>query len=98
MGVPTIKLSRGIHVMHLFYRVDRVKWAGLASGESQSTLARLQKLTAANSAASNPRLVSYVNVGGKADLAFMLYAAELGTLSEMHRQLEACFPPGTLQP
>jgi chlorite dismutase len=38
-----------------------------------------------------------VNVGGKADLAFILYAAELGQLSQMQRDLEGCFPPGTLQ-
>lgn len=97
MAVPTIKLTRGIHVMHLFYRIDRVRWNALVEGESALTLARMRKLMEANSAPSNPRLVSYVNVGGKADLAFILYAAELGKLSEMHRQLEACFPAGTLE-
>jgi peroxiredoxin len=98
MAIPTIKLSRGIHVLHLFYRLDRVKWNALAEAESKLTLARLEKLVAANSAASNPRLVTYVNVGGKADLAFILYAAELGTLSQMHHELEGCFPAGVLQP
>jgi peroxiredoxin len=97
MSIPNIKLSRGIHVLHLFYRVDRVKWSMLA-GESPLVLKRLERLMAANSAPSNPRVVSYVNVGGKADLAFMLYAAELGQLSQMHRDLEACFPAGSLQP
>jgi peroxiredoxin len=98
MAIPTIKLSRGIHVLHAFYRVDRMKWNSLVEGESKRTLARLEKLVASNSAASNPRLVTYVNVGGKADLAFILYAAELGTLSKMHRELEGCFPAGVLQP
>jgi chlorite dismutase len=67
-------------------------------GESKLSLARLEKLVAANSAPSNPRVVTYVNVGGKADLAFIIYAAELATLSQLQRQLEACFPAGTLQP
>src|SRR5262245_7797703 len=98
MGTSNIKLTRGIHLMHLFYRIDRVKWISLVEGESKLALARLQKLAEANSAPSNPRLVSYVNVGGKSDLVFMLYAAELGQLSQMHRDLEACFPAGTLQP
>src|SRR5262245_45886932 len=97
MGVPTIRLARGIHVMHLFYKIDRVKWTALVDGESKLALARLQKLSEANNAPSNPRLVSYVNVGGKADLGFMLYAAELGTISQMQRDLEASFPPGILE-
>ncbi len=84
--------------MHAFYRIDRVKWSQLVDGESQLTQARLEGLCSRNSAASHPRLVSYVNVGGKADLVFMLHALELGQLSQMHRELEACFPAGTLQP
>jgi len=98
MAIPSIKLTRGIHVLHLFYRLDRVRWKGLANTESGLTLSRLEQLLAAHNAASNPRLVSYVNVGGKADLAFMIYAAELAQLSQIHRDLEACFPAGTLQP
>jgi len=98
MPNPSIKLTRGIHVLHLFYRIDRVKWSTLVAGESKMSLSRLQQLTEANSAPSNPRLVSYVNVGGKADLAFILYAAELGQLSQTHHDLEACLPPGTLMP
>jgi hydrogen peroxide-dependent heme synthase len=97
MGVPTVKLSRGIHVMHLFYRIDRAKWNALAAGESKQTLEKLQRLCEANNAPSNPRLKSYVNIGGKADLAFIIYAAELGQVSAIHRALEACFPVGTLQ-
>jgi peroxiredoxin len=97
MSVPTIKLRRGIHVMHLFYRIDRVRWTVLEEGESQLALKHLRQLADANAAASNPRLVSYVNVGGKADLAFILYAAELAMLSQMHQELERCFPAGTLQ-
>jgi chlorite dismutase len=42
--------------------------------------------------------VTYVNVGNKADLAFIIYAAELAQLSAIHRQLEAAFPVGTLDP
>ena len=97
MAIPTVKLSRGIHVLHLFYRIDRAKWKTLAEGESKAVLQRLQKLCEANSAASNPRLATYVNVGGKADLAFIIYAAELAQLSSIHRQLEACFPVGSLE-
>src|SRR4029079_15826429 len=46
---------------------------------------------------SHPKLVTYANVGAKADLVFMIYAAELGHLAQIHRELEACFAPGVLQ-
>jgi len=97
MSVPTVKLNRGIHVMHIFYKIDRLRWQSIGASESKQALSKLETLTKANSAPSNPRLVSYVNVGGKADLAFMIYAAELGQLGSIHRELELCFPPGTLQ-
>lgn len=93
----SVKLDRGIHVMHLFYRIDREGWSRLAVGESAQSRARLEALCAANAAASHPRLATYANVGGKADLAFMLYAADLLQIGRMHRELEACFSPGVLQ-
>jgi len=95
--MPTVKLTRGIHVLHLFYRIDRTRWSELEPGTSAGALKKLEALAQANSAASNPRLTTYANVGGKADLVFMLMAAELGQVGQMHRDLEACFPPGTLQ-
>ena len=70
--LPTVKLDRGIHVMHLFYNIDRERWAALPSGESAKARARLEALCAANPAPSHPRLVTFANFGGKADLAFML--------------------------
>ena len=83
--------------MHLFHRLNREPWENLGGAGSKDVLARLEALSAANNAPSHPRLTTYVNVGGKADLAFMLCAAELGQLSAMHRQLENCFPPGVLE-
>lgn len=83
--------------MHLFYRVDRSRWAELGPGESAQARTRLESLCAANAHPSHPRLVTYANVSGKADLVFMLQAAELGQVAQMHRDLEACFAPGVLE-
>ncbi len=96
MDLPAVKLTRGIHVMHLFYRMDRVRWAQVTPDQSQTARSKLEALCAANSAASHPRVVTYATIGGKADAAFILYAAELGQLGQMHRDLEAGFPPGAL--
>ncbi len=98
MPLPQVKLTRGIHVMHLLYRLDRLRWSQLAPGQSAQALAALETLTTANSAASHPRLLTYTNIGGRADLVFMLFADELGRIGQLHRDLEACFPPGTLLP
>jgi hydrogen peroxide-dependent heme synthase len=94
--VRLIKLDRGLHALHLFYRLDRPRWAGLAPGESAQCRQRLEQLCAANANPSQPRLTTYANVGAKADFAFFLLAAGLAEISQMHRDLEACFPPGAL--
>jgi chlorite dismutase len=93
---PAIKLDRGLHVMHLFYTVDRARWSQLPSGASAQARRALELLSTANANPSHPRLTTYANVGAKADLAFFLLAAELGQLAQMHRDLEACFPAGAL--
>ena len=92
MSLPVVKLNQGHPVMHLFYRIDRARWV---QGDA---VGKLEALCAVNKHPSHPRLLTYANVGGKADLAFMLQAAELGQLGQMHRDLEACFAPGTLVP
>ena len=98
MELPVVKLTKGIHVMHLFYRLDRLRWAQLPAGQSDAALAKLEALCAAHAAASHPRLTTYANIGGKADLVFLLTAAELGHVGQMHRDLESGFPPGTVEP
>ena len=95
-GLPSVKLSQGIHVMHLFYRIDRVRWAQLSRADSEGARWKLETLCKARSAPSHPRIATYANVCGKADIAFILYAAELGEIAHMHREVEQCFPAGTL--
>jgi len=90
-NLPVITLDRGIHALHLFYHVDRQRWA-----QPEQSLARLETLCAANAQPSHPRLTTYATIGGKADLAFFLLAAELGQISKMHRDLVDCFAPGAL--
>ncbi len=84
--------------MHLFFQVDRVSWAELGHGESADARQRLADLVAANSNPSHPRITTYANIGGKADFAFMLFAADLVEIGRLQRELETCFPPGTLLP
>src|SRR5258706_14120431 len=96
MTLPPVKLDQGIHVMHLFYRINRERCAQLAAGESAKSLSALERLCAANAAPSHPRIASYAGIAGKADLGFILYAAELGQLAHMPRDIQSCFAPATL--
>lgn len=96
MELPVVKLTKGIHLMHLFYRIDRIRWAQLTRDQSALARDQLAAFCGRNSAASHPRIAIYATVGGKADLSFILYAAELGQLGQMHRDLELCFPPGVI--
>jgi chlorite dismutase len=98
MSMPEIKLDQGVHVMHLFHRIDRVRWASLPEGATAGAREALERLCAECANPSHPRLTTYANVGNKADLAFLLVAGTLGKLARMHRDLEACFPPGVLAP
>lgn len=96
--LPSVSLAQGTHVCHLFFRIDRSKWGALSQEQSTAALQRLQAVCDAYPGPAAPRVLTYVNVGGKADIAFMLFARELQQLSELQRAVELAFPPGTLQP
>jgi len=98
MSLPSVKLSQGIHVAHLFFRLDRVRWAALSPEARAGALKALESVSAAYPGPAAPRLMTFAGVGGKADVAFMLFAPELQQLSALQREVELAFPPGTLQP
>jgi chlorite dismutase len=97
MPLPTVKLDRGIHAIHLFYNIDRSRWAAVPLEEREASRGRLEKLLGEFTAASHPICRAYLNVGGKSDLVFWAMAAELAELHAIHRKIEASFPAGTLQ-
>lgn len=82
--------------MHLFYRINRVAWKGIGPDESGRVREAIDRLCEEHPGPSHPRISTYVNVGGKADIAFFMLAEDLGRLASMHRALECAFPPGTL--
>lgn len=98
MSIEPIKLDRGIHLMHLFYKVNRLAWWNLEGAQRKRALSNLEQFKSLFPGPAHPRVSSYANVGGKADFAFILYNEDLVKLGEMHHELEACFPAGTLEP
>ena len=98
MPLPSVKLVQGIHVMHLFFRIDRLRWTALPAGESAGVRESLTNLCARYPGKAAPRVMTFAGVGGKADVGFILFAAELQQISSMQREVELAFPAGTLQP
>ena len=98
MPTPPVTLRQGVHVLHLFGRIDRERWARTASADTAAARDRLAALCTANAGPAAPRVMSFANVGGKADIAFMIFAAELQQLGALQRDLETAFPPGTWVP
>ncbi len=97
MGLPVVPLSQGIHVVHLFFRINRLRWSTVPPGESRQALERLQALCDANPGPAHPRVMLFANVGGKADIAVVLFAAGLHEVSVLQRAVERAFPPGSLE-
>jgi len=97
MSIEPIKLDRGIHLMHLFYKVNRTAWWNLEGPERKRAMSNLEQICTMFPGPSHPRIATYANVGAKADFAFILYHEDLVKLGEMHHELEACFPPGTIE-
>lgn len=98
MSSPAISLSRGVHVAHLFFRLDRVRWESLAEEESKTARERLEAVCFRHPGPAAPRVMTFAGVGGKADVAFLLFAADLRQLSRIQREVERAFPAGTLIP
>jgi len=98
MSIPNVPLDRGIHVVHLFYRLNRAVWQGLPAAASAQAREQLQALATEWAAASNPRLTAYATIGNKADLAFLLQHKTLDGVGAMRCAVETAFPPGALEP
>lgn len=98
MSLSQVTLHQGIHILHLFFRIDRARWHALPPQDRANALQQLEGVCAANPGPAHPRVMTFAGVGGKADLAFMVFADQLQNLSSIQRAIEMAFPPGTLIP
>jgi chlorite dismutase len=96
VSLPDVPLNQGIHVLHLFYRLERELWNQLPPETIAASLASLEAICQKSPGPAHPRVMTFANVGGKADLAFLVYAADLIHLSTLQRDIELAFPPGTV--
>ena len=82
--------------MHLFYSVDKLRWSQTPEGCSPNAMVKLKELCASNAAPCHPRILTYAGLGGKADMAFILFAEDAFGVGNLHRSVEDCFPSGAL--
>lgn len=84
--------TEGRHVLHAFYRLDRLAWA--ESGDSADFLSLAQNIRQR----PNTQLILFSVVGPKADLGWLLMTPDLQELDRLHKALEKSFGPGVLDP
>jgi len=90
--LPSVKLDRGIHVMHLFYRIDFANVGPIAEGGGRPVRYRLETLCATNTAPSqNPRL-SVTPHSAARRIRVHALPADLGHLGQMPATWRRAFP------
>lgn len=93
-----ITLHEGWHVLHLFYRIDRVCWSGVPVEERARARDSLTSLVARVNGEKDTYLFTYAVVGTRADVAVMLLVPELHRATAIQHEVVNVFPPGVLQP
>lgn len=93
-----ITLKDGWHVLHLFYRIDRERWAQATAEQREKSKQALADFIERTNQEKDTQLFTYAVIGAKADLAVWILTADLHRLTALQHGVAACFPPSALQP
>lgn len=95
---PEVVPEEGLHVLHLFYKVDAGSW-DLLSGEEKIE-ARTEMLSLVKEARDEDRtqLLVFSMVTSKADIGFMLLTPDLQRANQIEKRLSNCLGPDILMP
>src|SRR5262245_30091741 len=96
--LPPLVAAEGWHVLHLFYRVDQATWSMLSEKEKIEAKTRLSELVQEIRATEGCQLMTFAMVSPKADIGFMLLAADLHKANAFEKQLTHALGPDVLQP
>src|SRR5450759_5381668 len=80
--------SAGWAVIHLFYRIDRVRWRGLTSAERTGAIDELSSWLAARAGEEGLQLVPFAGVT-KSDVGFMAVHADLWRVQQLSQEIPA---------
>ncbi len=90
--------KEGWHVLHLFYRVDRVQWTSFSEQEQVAAKSNITDLVSEIRSKPSTQLLTLSMVGTKADLGFMLTCPDLHAADLVTKQLTASLGPEVLVP
>jgi chlorite dismutase len=97
-ALPPLIPAEGWNVLHLFYRVDHGAWSLLSTEEQIAAKTRLSELVQEIRATENCQLLTFAMVSAKADIGFMLLAADLHTANACEKRLSLSLGPDILTP
>src|SRR6266511_5543327 len=83
--LPPVIPAEGWNVLHLYYRVDHGAWSLLSNEEQIAAKTRLSELVQEIRATENCQLLTFAMVSAKADIGFMLLAADLHTANAFEK-------------
>jgi len=97
-GLPAILPTEGLHVLHLFYRMEQEPWQYLDAGERRKRRDQFARHVREIRGIPGTQLLPYSVVGPKADLGFMLLTPDLQVADRCSKILGEGLGAGMLTP
>lgn len=95
---PPILPSEGLHVVHLFFRLERVTWEFLDGEERRERCEKFAHVVAEIQALPRTQLLPFSMVSPKSDLGFMLLTPDLQDADRCSKRLGEALGAGILTP
>ncbi len=95
---PAILPSEGLHVVHLFFRLERVAWDFLDGEERRERCDKLARVVAEIQSLPRTQLLPFSMVSPKSDLGFMLLTPDLQDADRCSKRLGEALGAGILTP
>ena len=95
---PAILPSEGLHVVHLFFRLERVTWDFLDGEERRERCDKLARVVAEIQSLPRTQLLPFSMVSPKSDLGFMLLTPDLQDADRCSKRLGEALGAGILTP
>ena len=97
-SLPAILPTEGLHVVHLFYRMEQEPWSYLEATDRRKRRDHLAKIVREIQAQPDTQLLPYSVVSPKADLGFMLLTPDLQVADRCSKMLGEALGAGMLTP
>src|SRR3954469_21369073 len=96
--VTAVVPQEGVHVLHLFYRIEHGQWSTLNPEEQIAAKTAFTELVQEISSTPDTQLLVFAMVSPKADLGFMLLTPDLQTANAFEKRLALSLGPDVLTP